>query len=652
MPFIQTFVVFRRRPPGGHVQQIDEEVVAQGARAIGEYAVVGAVHVGVQAAHAAHQHGHFRHAQRQQVGLVHQAVGGGKPALFTEVVPEAVRLGLHHRERLHIGHGLSGVGTPRGERHLDVVAGVGGGFLDGRGPAQHDHVRQGDFAAAEQPPFVEVGADLFQRRQHLIQLFRVVHRPVLLRRQRDPAAVGAAAQVGTPEGGGGGPGGAHQLRHGEPGREDFLFKVFRVALGDQLVIHFRNRVLPDQGFVGHVRAQVAGARAHVPVGQLEPGAREGVLELFRVFMEALGDLAVLRIDLQRQVGGEHDRGVALAFDVRVRHQVGGLTVGGDPLNVAGRALGLHPLIAKQVVQVLVRPGGGVHRPGAFQAAGVGVGALAGAAVVLPAQALLLDGRGGGLRFQALLRLVRAVGFAEGMTAGDQRHHLFIAHGHAGKTLTDRLRRQHWIRLAVGALRVHIDQAHLHGGQRLLQLAVLVVALIAQPLGLRTPVGDVRFPIVLAAPGEAVGLEAHVFHGHGAGQHHQVGPGNTVAVLLLKRPQQTAGLIQADVVRPAVERLETLLGTAGAAAAIVHAVGAGAVPGHADKERAVVAVIRGPPVLGIGHQRAQVRFQRVQIELGEGLGVIKIVRHRAGFFRVLTQRAQIQGFRPPVRAGHR
>ncbi len=162
-----------------------------------------------------------------------------------------------------------------------------------------------------------------------------------------------------------------------------------------------------------------------------------------------------------------------------------------------------------------------------------------------------------------------------------------------------------------------------------------MALVAQPFGFRAPVGNVCFPVIHAATGKAIGFEAHVFHGNGAGQHHQVGPGDIVAVFLFDRPQQAAGLVQAHVVRPAVERLEALLGATGAAATIMNPVGAGAVPGHADEERAIVAVVRGPPVLGIGHHLAQVGFYRFQIQLGKGVGVVEVGVQRAGFFSVLT-----------------
>ena len=52
-----------------------------------------------------------------------------------------------------------------------------------------------------------------------------------------------------------------------------------VLLVDQLMVDRGNRVLPDELFLRHLGAEVAGARAHVAVGQLEPGARERVGEL-------------------------------------------------------------------------------------------------------------------------------------------------------------------------------------------------------------------------------------------------------------------------------------------------------------------------------------------------------------------------------------
>ena len=69
--------------------------------------------------------------------------------------------------------------------------------------------------------------------------------------------------------------------------------------------------------------------------------------------------------------------------------------------------------------------------------------------------------------------------------------------------------------------------------------------------------------------------------HVAGEDHQVGPRDLVAVLLLDRPQQATGLVEVAVVGPAVQRREALLAAIGAAAAVAGAVGPGTVPGHAE-----------------------------------------------------------------------
>src|SRR6266487_2960170 len=49
----------------------------------------------------------------------------------------------------------------------------------------------------------------------------------------------------------------------------------------------------------------------------------------------------------------------------------------------------------------------------------------------------------------------------------------------------------------------------------------------------------------------------------------------------------------------------LLSGSGAAAAVADAVGAGAVPRHANEERPVVAIVGRPPILRVRHQGMQV-----------------------------------------------
>jgi hypothetical protein len=75
-------------------------------------------------------------------------------------------------------------------------------------------------------------------------------------------------------------------------------------------------------------------------------------------------------------------------------------------------------------------------------------------------------------------------------------------------------------------------------------------------------------------------------------------------------------VEVDVVGPAVQRLESLLAAAGAAAAVDHAVGARAVPRHADEERPVVTVVCRPPVLRRGHQCLDVLLHGSEVEAVE------------------------------------
>ena len=427
--------------------------------------------------------------------------------------------------------------------------------------------------------------------------------------------------------------------------------------------------MPDEFFSRHVGAQITDARPHVSMGELEPGPREGVGELVGVLKKAPRNLLVGRVHAHRQVGGEHRRREAFGGVVRVRDGAGTCAALGNPLLCACGALGQLPLEAEQILEILVGPLGWLAGPGDFQAAGDRVTALAGAEAVLPAKALMLD--------SCRLRLFRdvrrgrgAVGLAEGMPACDQRDGLFVVHGHAPERLANVDGGGDRVRLAVRTFRIDVDQTHLHGGERVFQVArvrhfavvvggndaaafdtgrtLRIADVAAEPLRLTPPVHIlVRLPDVGSATGETKGFEAHAFQGHVARENHQVGPRQLVAVLLLDRPQQAAGLVQAHVVRPAVERCETLLAAASTATAIADAVSACAVPGHADEERPVVAEICWPPVLGSRHQRRQVLLDCSQIEALERLGVVELLPHRVRLRGVLMQQIEAQFFGPPV-----
>ena len=178
-----------------------------------------------------------------------------------------------------------------------------------------------------------------------------------------------------------------------------------------------------------------------------------------------------------------------------------------------------------------------------------------------------------------------MGLAERVTAGDQRHGLLVVHRHAAERLADVARRGHRIGVAVRALRVDVDQAHLHRAERVGELTVAAVTLVLEPHTLGTPVHVVlRRPDVGAAAAEAERLEPHRLERPVAREDQQVGPRDLLAVLLLDRPEQAAGLVEADVVGPTVQRGEALGTGAAATAAVSDAVGARGVPRHADEER--------------------------------------------------------------------
>ncbi len=170
----------------------------------------------------------------------------------------------------------------------------------------------------------------------------------------------------------------------------------------------------------------------------------------------------------------------------------------------------------------------------------------------------------------------------------------------------------------------------------MQLTFAAVALVPQPSAFRPPEEFFRLPGVGTAASEAKGFEAHGFQRHVTGEHVEVGPGEVAPVFLLDRPQQAPGLVQRSVVRPAVERGETLLATASAATAIGDPVGTGAMPGEPDEQAAVVAEICRPPVLRVSHQGMQVGDHRVKIKGFKRGRVVEIAAIRIGARRVLVE----------------
>jgi len=177
--------------------------------------------------------------------------------------------------------------------------------------------------------------------------------------------------------------------------------------------------------------------------------------------------------------------------------------------------------------------------------------------------------------------------------------------------------------------------------RILEIPVAGVALVTEPGLFLAPVdGLVRLPDIRAPSAEAEGLEAHRLERDVAGKNQEVGPGNLAAVLLLDRPEQSAGLIEVHVVRPGVERREALLTVPGTPAAIADAVGARGVPCHADEESPVMTEIRRPPVLAARHPCAKVLLERFEVELAELGSIMEVLAHGIGQGRVLAENSQV------------
>ena len=341
---------------------------------------------------------------------------------------------------------------------------------------------------------------------------------------------------------------------------------------------------------------------------------------------------------------------AVRFDgiVRDRHRFLGLRVRRAPLLGAGRAPREFPVVAEQVVEEAVVPLDRVVRPRTLEAAGDRVVALAGAVAVLPAQRLLRERRALGLEGDVLIRIGRTMGLAERVTAGDQRDGLLVVHRHAAEGLADVAGRGHRVGVAVRALGVDVDQAHLHRAERVGEFTVAAVALVLEPHPLGTPVHVVLGrPDVGATAAEAERLEPHRLERPVAREDQQVGPRDLLAVLLLDRPEQAAGLVEADVVGPTVQRGEALGTGAAAAASVGDAVGARRMPRHADEEPAVVAVVGRPPVLRVGHQRVDVGRQGVEVEAVELRRVVEVRSQRVGPGMVLAEDPQVQAVGPPV-----
>ena len=146
---------------------------------------------------------------------------------------------------MHIGLLLRRVRAPRREGNLHVVAGLLRRCLDGCAAAQNDQVSQRDFLPAGLRA-VEILLDRLQLLKDLRQFGRLVHFPILLRREANARPVGAAALVAAAERCRRRPGRRDQLGDGQSGCEDLGLQGGNVLLADQFMIDRGNGVLPQQ----------------------------------------------------------------------------------------------------------------------------------------------------------------------------------------------------------------------------------------------------------------------------------------------------------------------------------------------------------------------------------------------------------------------
>lgn len=177
------------------------------------------------------------------------------------------------------------------------------------------------------------------------------HLPVDLRLETDASTIGATTLVTTTESGGTSKCNLDQLGVVNAQVEDGLLELGDIVVADSLALRLRNGVLPKKNLRGDLGSEPAAAGTHVTVQELEPGARESIVQLVRVLEETTRDLVVGRVETERQIGCQHPRLVLLAGVVGIRDdQVVSLSL---PLVRTGRALDLFPFVLVHVLEVLV-----------------------------------------------------------------------------------------------------------------------------------------------------------------------------------------------------------------------------------------------------------------------------------------------------------
>ena len=127
---------------------------------------------------------------------------------------------------------------------------------------------------------------------------------------------------------------------------------------------------------------------------------------------------------------------------------------------AGRALRQFPFVGEQIREEVVAPLRRRRRPNYFQAAADRVATMTFAELILPPKALILDVGASGSLPTYFSGNASPVGFAERVSAGNERNRFFVVHRHPGERLPNIACRGDGIGLSIRPFRIHIDQAHL------------------------------------------------------------------------------------------------------------------------------------------------------------------------------------------------
>ena len=162
-----------------------------------------------------------------------------------------------------------------------------------------------------------------------------------------------------------------------------------------------------------------------------------------------------------------------------------------------------------MIEIIVAPLRRGRRPRSFESAGDRADTVTLTERVFPAESLMFKTRACRFRADMFSRISRSVSFAEGVTTRNQRNRLFIIHRHSPESLANITRRRNRIGISHRSFRVHINQSHLNGGERILKLSITGITLVSEPFALRTPVNVfLRLPNIFTSTGESERLKAH------------------------------------------------------------------------------------------------------------------------------------------------